>query len=159
MYLWRIMQYTWPPLSDNWSWNLNGRFRQGLLYWKVLLNLDCSIVFLESLHGYQQCGNFVLLNIYFIVEKKSQFLAWMGSAVWIFTVYSPTLLWRTGPHTGTNSYLPYSHPHCIHKFIWCSAKMEHSGSVVECLTRNQCAVGSSLKASLLWHWARHIYPC
>ena len=38
--------------------------------------------------------------------------------------------------------------------------MEHSGWVVECLTRDRGAAGSSLSCvTVLCPWARHIYPC
>ena len=37
---------------------------------------------------------------------------------------------------------------------------EHSGSVVECLTRDRKAAGLTLTGvTVLWTWARHIYPC
>ena len=37
---------------------------------------------------------------------------------------------------------------------------EHSGSVVECLTQDWGAMGSSLTGvTVLCSWARHIYPC
>ena len=37
---------------------------------------------------------------------------------------------------------------------------EHSGSVVECLTRDRGAAGLSLTGvTVVWPLARHIYPC
>ena len=45
----------------------------------------------------------------------------------------------------------------IHSHRW--GKWEHSGSVVECLTQDKGAAGSSLTGiTVLCPWARHIYP-
>ena len=51
-------------------------------------------------------------------------------------------------------------PGCNNILMFCFCKYEHGGSVVECLTRDLRAVGSSLTVvTALCPRARHVYPC